>query len=1029
MTGLVDVFGGSTVQPSNVAYASVALSATIPTYWPSYVTGTQQPLARLMDVIASTGGLAIKLPDATLAGLGQDVFFNNPGANTYSVQDSGGNIIATIAAGQQKYLYLSDNSTTAGTWRVTLFGVGASSPDASQLAGFGLKAIGATLNQASPVSTITANTTFAASDRAKTYVNTGGAITGTLPLTGTVSNDYFLEIRNQGTGTLTLSPQGGELIDGSASIVLQVNESCTVHAGVANYYTVGRGRNTQFNFTQLLKTVTGGTTTLSLTEASNVVQTYSGTATSNNIVVLPSVVQVYYISNQVLGGFNFQVQSPTPGSVLSIPYGQNAVVFCDGVNVINASTSVGGISSLLLLAGSLGAPSLGIAATNNGLYAPSSTTVAVSAGGVLAGTFSTNGYNGRIGGDAQFAGAFNTLSVIGTAATNLTALIGSGTTTGAQVVQLVNTSGNAVFGVEGSAGGFLSVGSSPYSTVITSKTGSIQFSANNGASLQATLSSTGLAITGTLASTGITSASSFYGTTNTAINFLDLATNNGVTVYGSGGAIPNSVRTWSNGVAITLVSSTGLAITGTVNSTGNAVLATTAGGFVSVGLAGSNDSGSALKMLGGNAALNWQISSNFFTAGVLEFTPSTAVGGSTFTTPLMKLSAATGLLVPGTVTTQTNFQGITSNGTQQFWAIHSGAGVGLKNRYMQNSNGLLYFGLANDSFGGGVDHLIVDTAGNVGITTVPIAKLHVAGGYVLAGNETNTSQTNTYFRGYGYRIGSSVYGAVSIKSAYNNSVNAGDMQFWITQSGNIEVQAAMIDNAGNLLAGVSTSTNSHRLFKASTTGTLTLEVGSTDHLFYVGDTLGANAAATCYKIAKISATGRSVNAGGTINASGADYAEYERNNGLKIIKGQIIGFRHDGVLTTVFAESIRFGVKSTSPSYVGGDTWGDEDVIGAKPNQPAESEDQTQYLSELVVWEEKLETARQLVDRIAYSGKVPCNVSGAMPGQYIVAISMPDGSIAGEAVTIPTFDQYRNAVGRVNRILPDGRCEVAVIIH
>lgn len=67
-------------------------------------------------------------------------------------------------------------------------------------------------------------------------------------------------------------------------------------------------------------------------------------------------------------------------------------------------------------------------------------------------------------------------------------------------------------------------------------------------------------------------------------------------------------------------------------------------------------------------------------------------------------------------------------------------------------------------------------------------------------------------------------------------------------------------------------------------------------------------------------------------------------------------------------------------------------------------------------------------DRVAYSGKVPVNVTGAQPGDYIVPVEAPDGGITGQAVsaTTATFDDYRRAVGQVRRILPDGRPEVAV---
>lgn len=383
MTGFTDRFGGSTLQAAEVAYAAVALTlAATPTVWPSYATGGVQVAARLMDVSPSTTGLSLNLPDATLTGPGQDVFVSNPGSASFVLQDFMGNPLATVQPGQQRYLYLTDNTTQAGTWRSILMGVGAGALDAASAAGSGLKAIGSTLNQSSPSATINASLVLQASDRAKLYVNTGGSITATLPLSSAVGNDYFLELRNQGTGALTLAGSGGEPIDGSASIVLQIGDSCFVQAGVGAWYTIGRGRNTQFNFTQLLKTVTGGTTPLSLTEASNVVQTYSGALTSNQTVVLPSVVQVYYVSNNTTGGFAFTLQTATPGSVLSIPSGQAAVVFCDGTNVINVSTSSSGASAILLGAGSVTTPSLGLGVANTGLYAPNSTTVAVTANGV-----------------------------------------------------------------------------------------------------------------------------------------------------------------------------------------------------------------------------------------------------------------------------------------------------------------------------------------------------------------------------------------------------------------------------------------------------------------------------------------------------------------------------------------------------------------------------------------------------------------------------------------------------------------------
>jgi hypothetical protein len=181
-------------------------------------------------------------------------------------------------------------------------------------------------------------------------------------------------------------------------------------------------------------------------------------------------------------------------------------------------------------------------------------------------------------------------------------------------------------------------------------------------------------------------------------------------------------------------------------------------------------------------------------------------------------------------------------------------------------------------------------------------------------------------------------------------------------------------------------------------------------------------------VATDSVTNRGINTGGTVNASGTDYAEYEFNNGLTISKGSIVGFKADGTLTLTFSEAVRFGIKSTNPSYVGGDTWGDEDVVGERPERHGFETDDA-YREAVTAWEVRVEAERVKVDRVAYSGKVPVNVTGAAPGQYIVAIENPDGSIGGEAVATPSFEQYCNAVGRVNKVLNDGRAEVAVIIH
>jgi hypothetical protein len=324
--------------------------------------------------------------------------------------------------------------------------------------------------------------------------------------------------------------------------------------------------------------------------------------------------------------------------------------------------------------------------------------------------------------------------------------------------------------------------------------------------------------------------------------------------------------------------------------------------------------------------------------------------------------------------------------------------------------------------GGGAERMRLDASGNVGIGkyTNSLVRLSVAGVDATASNyafEATNSSLATKFvvRNDGY-------------SSFFKSDNSASM---------------IVTENGNLLVGVSTGSSrlqvrgsgSASIFAFETEQPATAIYGAAATLAVAS---GENLTNAMLYLRKDSGTSRSINAAGTVNASGADYAEYERNGGLSIAKGDIVGFKPDGVLTLTFSEAVRFAVKSTDPSYVGGDTWGTEAQVGAKPNNPTRIEDESdadfesreaEYETDLATFEEALEAARQLVDRIAYSGKVPVNVQGAIAGDYIIAVAADDGSIDGQAVSDPDFSQYKLSVGRVNRILDDGRAEVAVIIH
>ena len=217
-------------------------------------------------------------------------------------------------------------------------------------------------------------------------------------------------------------------------------------------------------------------------------------------------------------------------------------------------------------------------------------------------------------------------------------------------------------------------------------------------------------------------------------------------------------------------------------------------------------------------------------------------------------------------------------------------------------------------------------------------------------------------------------------------------------------ERARIDSSGNLLVGTTTSTARLTTASAGAEGAVEVSFLSGGCQFFVNSVGGGNAAATVQRIGRNSGTTRSINAGGTINASGADYAEYMTKAGdFTVAKGDVVGIDAQGKLTNVFSNAVSFCVKSTDPSYVGGDTWGTD-----FENDP-----------------DGLEAARQTVDRIAFAGQVPVNVIGATAGQYIIPVN-DNGAIKGDAVSSPTFEQYQQAVGKVIAIETDGRARIIV---
>jgi hypothetical protein len=399
-------FTGTVIQPTDVSYRDISIANTnLQLEWPINGSPTDDVAARIMEV-TTTGVSELWMPPANQASVGQDALIRNIGGEDFTVMDYAGiNTIVTVLVGEAQYIYITDNSTEEGVWGIIAFGIGSSGQDAATLAGYGLKAITSTLNTAHSVTTFSSAYTAVAADRAASYVWTGGAAVLGLTAAPTLGNDWFMLIRNGGTGTLTVTPASG-LINGAASIAMQPADSCIICCSGTAFFTVGLGQAAQFNFTQLTKAVVTGTYTLTSAEATNVVQKYTGTLTGNVTVIVPPTIQVYYITNQTNGtasNFSITFTTNSGGNIATVPAGQQVILICDSVNLLNANTVLAGASSISLIDGSVGAPALNFSSeTSTGVYRAVSGEFNTAILGVLRSTLSATGL--AIVGTGNFTG-------------------------------------------------------------------------------------------------------------------------------------------------------------------------------------------------------------------------------------------------------------------------------------------------------------------------------------------------------------------------------------------------------------------------------------------------------------------------------------------------------------------------------------------------------------------------------------------------------------------------------------------------
>ena len=365
MPSYTDVFGGANIYPSEISYSSVALTASITLSWPEETSTNVNLATRIMDVTPSAGSFNITLPDANKSGTGNTILFNNKGSYTFTVLNAGGTQVGTIASGQLWQVYLTDNTTANGAWQLLQYGATTSSANASALAGTGIVAVGAVLSQSVPITTFNSNYTAGDTDRARMYNWTGAGGTLVLPDPTAVGDNWFLYLRNSGSGQVAVNTPGSVQIDGATTLAFQPGESAIIASDGTNFYTIGFGQSSTFAFDYTVINAAGsGDLTLSGAQLNRVAYRFTGALTAARNIIIPATVQQYWIDNRTTGAYTFTVKvAGTTGVVLVT--NERGIFYCDGSELLDADTAAVGFP-ISIAQGGTGATSAGAALINLG---------------------------------------------------------------------------------------------------------------------------------------------------------------------------------------------------------------------------------------------------------------------------------------------------------------------------------------------------------------------------------------------------------------------------------------------------------------------------------------------------------------------------------------------------------------------------------------------------------------------------------------------------------------------------------------
>ena len=410
MTTYNDVFGGSTIPPSQDRLNVISITADQTMYWPFEYSGEGISAADLID-ITSDAIRTITFPAANSASLGSGFVIRNNGSYALIISDASGSTIGSISPGQSKYHYIENNSTAAGTWRIVTWGTGSSTAEASALVDAGLTVLSGRLATGIEVVESSASMSITSAHRSDLVVNTGGSVTFTLDEASTLGSEFYVVVRNSGSGTLTLATTSSQTIDGVLTIDIAPEETATIVRNGSSFYSFGQGRSTNFSFVQTNYITSATTVTVSSSEAGGYMLNFAGNPASAMTVTLPSVASIYYVYNNTSTTKDITFRTSGSGSTTVVPSGQRSILFCDSLNVVSAQSPATS-GAVQFVDGSAANPAVTFSADpDTGFYRVGANTIGVTLNGVNIGNFDSTGWTGYVSGiSPTILGYLSTLS-------------------------------------------------------------------------------------------------------------------------------------------------------------------------------------------------------------------------------------------------------------------------------------------------------------------------------------------------------------------------------------------------------------------------------------------------------------------------------------------------------------------------------------------------------------------------------------------------------------------------------------------